>query len=142
MKQVTVKAVTGFEHNGTRNRGDTFVVSDQHAHALQARGLVKVVSATDEAEQAKATVEAARKAAASVQTTSRKRQSAHPKEPKTEKPEGTEGDKATSENQATHAEPESNSGEKQSEVEKYQTQTATDNVASLDSPAAPGIDQA
>lgn len=89
MSQVNVQALTGFEHNGTRNRGDAFMVSDQHAQALQARGLVKIVSATDEADQVKAAAQAqaqaARKAAESAQPTSRKRQSAQPKEPKADK---------------------------------------------------------
>lgn len=37
-----VTALTAFEHNGTRRRGDSFPVSDAHAKALQEAGLVTI----------------------------------------------------------------------------------------------------
>lgn len=42
MNQVEVVALLGFEHNGTRQRGDSFQVSPLHADALKARGLVRL----------------------------------------------------------------------------------------------------
>lgn len=40
MNQVEVVALSGFDHNGRRMRGDRFHVSELHAKALQDRGLV------------------------------------------------------------------------------------------------------
>ncbi|MEG0558367.1 MAG: hypothetical protein RR574_18155 [Comamonas sp.] len=42
MKQVAVKAVAGFEHNGRRNPADIFSVSEMHAAQLKAKGLVDI----------------------------------------------------------------------------------------------------
>ena len=42
MNQVEVVALLGFEHNGTRQRGESFHVSQVHAEALEARGLVRL----------------------------------------------------------------------------------------------------
>ena len=42
MKQVTVKAVAGFEHNGSKKPGDVFSVSEMHAAQLMAKGLVDI----------------------------------------------------------------------------------------------------
>lgn len=42
MNQVEVVALCGFEHNGRRNPGDRFPVSELHAKALKDRGLVSL----------------------------------------------------------------------------------------------------
>ena len=44
MKQVTVKAVSGFEHNGSKKPGDVFSVSEMHAAQLKAKGLIEIES--------------------------------------------------------------------------------------------------
>lgn len=40
MKQVSVKAIAGFDHNGRRRFGDVFAVSEMHAKQLIGKGLV------------------------------------------------------------------------------------------------------
>ena len=52
MKQVTVKAVAGFEHNGRKNPGDIFSVSEMHAAQLIAKGLVDIAEEGGEDESA------------------------------------------------------------------------------------------
>lgn len=41
---IQVEALRGFEHGGRRLRGDTFLVSDQHAEELKARKLVRLTT--------------------------------------------------------------------------------------------------
>lgn len=42
MKQVTARAVAGFEHNGSKKPGDIFSVSEMHAAQLKAKGLIEI----------------------------------------------------------------------------------------------------
>jgi len=44
-----VEALSGFEHGKSRQRGDTFSVSEQHAKALERAGLVKIVGEAPDA---------------------------------------------------------------------------------------------
>jgi phage-related minor tail protein len=44
-----VEALSGFEHGKSRQRGDTFTVSEQHAKALVRAGLVKIVGEAPDA---------------------------------------------------------------------------------------------
>lgn len=43
MSNVKVKALSGFEHNGTRKKSDEFTVTPGHALQLEKKGLVKVL---------------------------------------------------------------------------------------------------
>lgn len=43
MSNVKVKALSGFEHNGTRKKNDEFTVTPGHALQLEKKGLVKVL---------------------------------------------------------------------------------------------------
>ncbi|BBL25362.1 hypothetical protein [Comamonas terrigena] len=52
MNQVEVVALWGFEHNGKRQRGESFLVSPLHAEALQSRGLVRLPVADEEVPEA------------------------------------------------------------------------------------------
>lgn len=44
-----VKALSSFEHGGSRKRNDQFTVSEVHAKALASAGLVEIVGSQDEA---------------------------------------------------------------------------------------------
>lgn len=68
-----VSALTSFEHNGARRRGDVFDVSDNHAKALHKAGLVQIIGAeSDPSKAAGAKSSASPAAPVSPQTTAQK----------------------------------------------------------------------
>lgn len=66
-----VKALQGFEHAGTRKRGERFMVSEQHAKQLERAGLVEVDGKRPKKAAGKKS-SASRAAQASRQTTAKK----------------------------------------------------------------------
>ena len=68
-----VRALSAFEHNGSRRRNELFEVSDTHARALEKAGLVEIVGAAgDPGKAAGAKSSASPAAPASRQTTAKK----------------------------------------------------------------------
>ena len=65
-----VRALSAFEHNGSRRRNESFEVSDTHAKQLEKAGLVEIIGAADDpGKAAGAKLSASPAAQASPQTT-------------------------------------------------------------------------
>ena len=65
-----VRALSAFEHNGSRRRNESFEVSDTHAKQLEKAGLVEIIGAADDPGKAAGAKSSASPAAqASPQTT-------------------------------------------------------------------------
>lgn len=68
-----VRALSAFEHNGSRRRNESFEVSDTHAKQLEKAGLVEIIGAADDPGKAAGAKSSASPAAqASQQTTANK----------------------------------------------------------------------
>ena len=68
-----VRALSAFEHNGSRRRNESFEVSDTHAKQLEKAGLVEIIGAADDPGKAAGAKSSASPAApVSAQTTAKK----------------------------------------------------------------------